>query len=139
MTANAAPTRTTGRVAHVALWALQVLVALAYALAAYLKLSSDPSVLAGIALTGMPLFMVYVIGSFELAGAIGVLVPRLVGVAALGLVTLMVLATIITVAAQGWAMAAIPAAYLVVVSVLAWGRRSSTRTLVADVRARLAH
>ena len=75
-----------------------------------------------------------VIGALELAGAIAMFVPRLTGLAATCFVALMIGAVIATLAIGGGAMAAIPATVGVVAAVVAWGRRDSTRRLIAQVR-----
>jgi hypothetical protein len=61
-------------------------------------------------------------------------VPRLTGLAALCFVALMTGAVIMTLAIGGGALAAIPATVGVVAAIVAWGRRDSTRRLVASIR-----
>jgi uncharacterized membrane protein YphA (DoxX/SURF4 family) len=125
---------TTARVANVALWAVQVLLAATYAFAAAGKLTSDPAVMAGFAAMGIGAVAVYIIGALELAGAIAMFIPRLTGLAAACFVALMVGAVIATLAAGGGAIVAFPATVGVVAAVVAWGRRDSTRRLVAQLR-----
>jgi hypothetical protein len=124
----------TGRAANVALWAVQVLLAATYAFAAAGKLTSDPAVMAGFAAMGIGAVAVYIIGALELAGAIAMFIPRLTGLAAACFVALMVGAVIATLAAGGGAIVAFPATVGVVAAVVAWGRRDSTRRLVAQLR-----
>jgi hypothetical protein len=62
--------------------------------------------------------------------------PRLTGLAALGFVALMTGAVVFTWAILGAAFVAIPAVTGVVAAVVAWGRRDSTRRLVAQLRRR---
>ncbi|HEX2248433.1 MAG TPA: DoxX family protein, partial [Arthrobacter sp.] len=76
----------------------------------------------------------YVVGALELAGAIGLLIPRLAGLAGLGLVALMIGAVLITLLLFGASMLAFPAAVLVLVAIIAWGRRRSTADLIAPLR-----
>ena len=67
-------------------------------------------------------------GALEVAGAVGLLVPRLSGLAALGLAALMVGATVTNLFIIGerpW----LPVGLLLVSAVIAWGRRSRTRIL----------
>lgn len=71
----------------------------------------------------------YVIGGLELVGAIGLLVPRLCGPAALGLAGLMVGATVTNVSLLG-ASPVIPIAYLLIAAVIVWFRLASIRTMV---------
>jgi uncharacterized membrane protein YphA (DoxX/SURF4 family) len=133
-TAAAAPRRTRSRAANVGLWTLQVLLAAVYALSAFGKLSAEAQNVAGFQAMGLGNTGMYIIGSLELAGAIAMFIPRLTGLAALCFVALMTGAVIMTLAIGGGALAAIPATVGVVAAVVAWGRRDSTRRLVASVR-----
>jgi uncharacterized membrane protein YphA (DoxX/SURF4 family) len=125
---------TTVRVANVGLWTLQVLLAAVYAFSALGKLTADPQAVAGFEAMGLGAAGMYVIGALELAGAIAMFVPRLTGLAATCFIALMTGAVIITLAIGGGALAAIPATVGVVAAVVAWGRRDSTRRLVAQLR-----
>jgi uncharacterized membrane protein YphA (DoxX/SURF4 family) len=125
---------TTVRVANVGLWTLQVLLAAVYAFSALGKLTADPQAVAGFEAMGLGTAGMYVIGALELAGAIAMFVPRLTGLAATCFIALMTGAVIITLAIGGGALAAIPATVGVVAAVVAWGRRDSTRRLVAQLR-----
>ena len=58
----------------------------------------------------------------------------LTGLAAACFVALMIGAVIATLAIGGGVLAAIPATVLVVAAIVAWGRRDSTRQLVARLR-----
>lgn len=58
----------------------------------------------------------------EIAGAIGLLVPRLSGLAALGLVALMIGATVATVLTMGVAAVLMRVVLGVVAALVAWGR-----------------
>jgi uncharacterized membrane protein YphA (DoxX/SURF4 family) len=136
MTAIATPTatRTTSRTAGAVLWTLQVLLAVVYAFSAFGKLTADAQNVAGFEAMGLGTAGMYIIGALELAGAIAMFVPALTGLAATCFVALMVGAVIITWAIGGGALVAIPATVGVVAAVVAWGRRDSTRRLVAQVR-----
>jgi uncharacterized membrane protein YphA (DoxX/SURF4 family) len=126
---------THSRAANVGLWTLQVLLAAVYAFSAFLKLTADPQNVAGFQAMGLGNAGMYVIGSLELAGAIAMFIPRLTGLAALCFVALMVGAVIITWAMiGGGVLVAIPATVGVVAAIVAWGRRDSTRRLVAQLR-----
>lgn len=122
------------RAGSAALWVLQVLLAAIYLLSASGKLTADPVQVAGFELMGLGLPGMYAVGVLEVLGAVGLLIPRLVGAAALGLVALMVGAVVLTAVFVGGAMVAIPAAVLVLVAVVAWNRRRSTAELVALLR-----
>jgi uncharacterized membrane protein YphA (DoxX/SURF4 family) len=134
MTATTAPLPTTGRIANIGLWTLQVLLAAVYAFSAFGKLTAEAQNVAGFQAMGLGNTGMYIIGALELAGAIAMFVPRLTGLAALCFVALMTGAVIMTLAIGGGALAAIPATVGVVAAVVAWGRRDSTRRLVASVR-----
>jgi DoxX-like protein len=134
MTAIAATRPATARVANVGLWALQVLLAAVYAFSAAGKLTAEAQNVAGFEAMGLGTTGMYVIGALELAGAIALFVPRLTGLAATCFVALMVGAAILTLAIGGGAMVAIPATVGVIAAVVAWGRRDSTRRLIARVR-----
>jgi uncharacterized membrane protein YphA (DoxX/SURF4 family) len=132
-TTTPAPT-TTSRAANAGLWALQVLLAVVYAFSAFGKLTAEAQNVAGFAAMGLGNTGMYIIGALELAGAIAMFIPRLTGLAALCFVALMTGAVILTALMGGGALVAIPAAVGVVAAVVAWGRRDSTRRLVAQLR-----
>lgn len=134
MTATTATRTTAQRAGSVALAVLQGLIVVAYLSSAYSKLSADPQAVAGFELMGLGNAGLYAIGTIELLGALGLLVPRLMGLAATGLVLLMVGAVIATVVFVGGALVAVPAVYLVLVAILAWGRRRDTAELIASLR-----
>jgi hypothetical protein len=125
--------RTTSRTASAGLWTLQVLLAAVYAFSAYGKLTADAQNVAGFEAMGLGTPGMYIIGLLELAGAIAMFVPALTGLAAACFVALMVGAVITTAAIGGGALVAIPATVGVVAAVVAWGRRDSTRRLIARV------
>lgn len=131
MTALTLPARTTGRIGNAVLWTLQVLLAAVYAFSAYGKLTAEAQNVAGFAAMGLGNTGMYIIGALELAGAIAMFVPGLTGLAALCFVALMTGAVIMTAAIGGGALVLIPATVGVVAAVVAWGRRDSTRDLVA--------
>src|SRR5215211_4911512 len=103
-----AQTRTqtrTPRLLSVALWAAQILLAFGFVSGGWLKLSGDP-VMVG-------LFDIIGIGQwFRVAGGLGLLVPRLTGLAARGLVALLVGAAVTNVLLGLFPW--VPFAYLVV-------------------------
>jgi putative oxidoreductase len=77
---------------------------------------------------GMGQWFRYVVGALEIAGAVGVLIPRLSGLAALGLVCLMEGATATNVLVLG-ASPLLPIGLLLVSAVVAWGCRAGKRPL----------
>ncbi len=124
----------TSRAGNVGLWVLQVLLAAVYAFSAFGKLTADAQNVAGFEAMGLGAAGMYAVGALELAGAIAMFVPRLTGLAALCFVALMIGAMILTAMVGGGALVAIPATVGAVAAVVAWGRRDSTRRLVARLR-----
>lgn len=127
----------TRRGTNIALWVLQVVAAGVFVLAAVPKLTADPQAVAGFTAMGLGIAGMYIIGALEIAGAIGLLIPRLSGLAGSALIALMVGAVISTLLVFGPGMVALPAAVLVLVAIIAWGRRGRTVQLVTTTRARL--
>jgi uncharacterized membrane protein YphA (DoxX/SURF4 family) len=126
-----APSR--GRATKVTLWVMQVLLAALFAFAAAVKLMGDPTAVSTFQAIGFGDWFRYFTGSCELAGAIGLLVPRLSGLAALGLVGVMVGATLTNLfLLPGAAPVAIVTVLLgAVFGLIAWAHREKTRALAA--------
>lgn len=135
MSVRPAP-RATSRAAGIGLWTLQIVLAAVLLFSAYGKLTGDPTNTAGFAAMGMGSGGMFFVGLVEVAGAIGLLIPLLRGLAATCLVVHMALATILTVISVGGLMVLIPAVVLVLVAIVAWGRRNETVALVARVTGR---
>ncbi len=126
-----APAANRGRVLNIALWVLQALLALQFAMGGLAKVFGDPAMVEMFAAIGIGQWFRYVVGALELAGAVGVLIPRLSGLAALGLVCLMAGATLTNVLVLG-ASPLLPIGLLVVSALVAWGRWPRTRTLFTN-------
>ena len=92
---RAAPRRGT----HIAGWILQLILALAIAGGGLLKIIGDPTMVEMFDDIGAGQWLRPVVGTLEVAGAIGLLVPRLRALAAMGLVILLVGASITNIAA----------------------------------------
>ncbi len=73
----------------IALWVIQILIAGLFLMMGSQKLMSDPETVANFTRWGMPDNIYFVIGTFEVLGAIGLLIPRLAGLAAVGLILIM--------------------------------------------------
>lgn len=71
-------------------WVIQILVAALFIMASFPKLTSQPEVIENFKRWGMPDKIYLLIGALELLGAIGLLIPRLAGLAAIGLIFIMV-------------------------------------------------
>lgn len=113
---------------HVTLWVLQVLAAVMFLFAGYLKLSGSPDMVALFQAIGFGQWFRYVTGALEVLGAIALLIPKLRVLGALGLFGLLI-GALITNLSIG--IPPLPALIdLVVVAVIAWGRRAELRTLL---------
>jgi len=130
-----APASTRGRALTITLWVLQILLAVFFLVgAAVPKLTGDPTQVEMFDHLGGQWFR-YVVGTLEAAGAIGLLIPRLAGLAALGLFGVMVGATFASVFVLGaGVLFALPAALGVVAFLVAWGRWPQTKALLASLR-----
>lgn len=136
MTSTATPatvTSTRSRAGNLALWVLQALLAVMFVTAALPKITGDPVAVAGFDLLGLGMPGMYVVGWLELAGAVALLVPRLVGLAATCQIALMTGAVVVTAILMP-VMVAMPATVLVAVCVVAWFRRDRTASLLRSVR-----
>ncbi|MFE3457821.1 DoxX family protein [Nocardiopsis aegyptia] len=129
-------TNAPGRAANAGLWVLQVLLAGAFLMAAGTKFAATPEAVAGFERIGLGPWQMYAIGVIESVGAIALLVPLLSGPAALGLVALLVGATVIQAVADP-ATVLFPIAYLVPMALVAWGRRERTTRFVRLVVTRV--
>jgi putative oxidoreductase len=117
------------RTGSVALWVVQVLLAVAFVPTALMKLSGDPVMVTLFADIGAGQWFRYVVGTLELAGAIGLLIPRLCGLAALGLAGVMTGAVVTNIFVLGYSPV-VALGYLLVAATIAWFRRSAIRDLV---------
>lgn len=122
----------TSRGRTIALWVLQGVLALAFALSGIMKLSGNPQAVAVFEAMGTATWMPFVIGSLEILGAIALLIRRLAGLAAAAFVALMVGAVITHLI---WGGFAVPALVLLMLSVpVAYARRSGIAELAAGLR-----
>ena len=130
---RSAPVTGRGRILNFALWAFQALLALQFAMAGFVKVIGDPAMVEMFATIGIGQWFRYVVGALELAGAVGVLIPRLSGLAALGLVCLMVGATLTNLFVLGTSPL-LTVGLLVVSALVACDRWTKTKALVARIR-----
>jgi putative oxidoreductase len=124
----AAPAVTRRRALTVMLWALQALLAVQFAAAGRLKLSGAQQMVDLFTQIGAGQWLRYLVGALELAGAVGLLLPRLSGLAALGLAGLLVGATatnLLVIDRGPW----LPLGLLPVAALVAWARWPQTKTL----------
>ena len=99
------------------------MLALVFAMAGLAKLAGDQAMVDMFATIGIGQWFRYVVGVLEMAGAVGVLIPRFSGVAAFGLLCLMVGATLTNLFVLG-ASPLLPTGLLVVSALIVWGRRA---------------
>jgi uncharacterized membrane protein YphA (DoxX/SURF4 family) len=121
------------RATNVALWILQAVLAFQFAGGGLLKLTGSPEMVERFAAVGVGQWLRYMVGTLEVAGAVGLLVPRLSGLAALGLAGLMVGATTTNLFVLGespW----LPIGLLLASALIAWGRRSRTKALAGRLQ-----
>jgi uncharacterized membrane protein YphA (DoxX/SURF4 family) len=124
-----APVATRRRALTITLWVLQLLVAFSFAGAGWLKISGAPVMVDMFATIGVGQWFRVVVGALEIAGAIGLLIPRIAGLAALGLCGLMVgaIATnLFILNADPW----IPIGLLLMCALIAWGRWPQTKQAI---------
>jgi putative oxidoreductase len=119
-TATAA--RPTGRLANVGLWILQVLLAIAFGMAGASKLAGEEQQVELFDDIGLGQWLRYLTGALEVTGAIGLLIPALAGLAALGLAGVM-LGAVLTDAFIIEGSPVFPLVLLALAGLVAWGRR----------------
>jgi putative oxidoreductase len=121
------------RAAHRALWVLQILMGVFFVVAsATPKFSGDPYAVQIFTEIGAGQWFRYLVGAIEVAGGIGLMVPRLAGPAAVGLMGLMVGAAYTQAAVLGAPpMVTSPIIFFVLAAVIAWGRRDSIAAWVS--------
>ena len=136
-TADQSPstTATRRRALSIAVWVLQALLALEFVMAGLAKVFGDPVMVEMFATIGIGQWFRYVVGMLELAGAVGVLIPRLSGLAALGLTGLMAGATLTNMLVLGTSPL-LPIVLLMVSAVVAWGCWPRTKSLFTNREAR---
>lgn len=118
-------------------WVLQGLLAVYYLYSAYTLVFTDDHVRKFDEI-GFGQWYRYTPGVLEIAGAIGLLIPVLCGLAALGLTGLMVGAVFTEIFLVEKGDAILPALLLVICAVLAWYRRDTIRALFGHLRPRAA-
>lgn len=119
----------------VLLWVVQILLAAYFVYSAMTILTSQPGVVGLFATIGLGQWFQYLVGALELAGAVGLLIPRLCGLAALGLAGIMVGVVIVHLTVLPPATQALfPAALGLLFVLISSARWSQTKTLLAILR-----
>ncbi|GGM83230.1 hypothetical protein GCM10012275_62320 [Longimycelium tulufanense] len=120
------------RIGNIVLWGLQVLLAAYFIYSGYLLFGDG--LVRKFDEIGFGQWFRYVPGVLEIAGAVGLLIPRLSGLAALGLSGVMAgaIGTELFLVDKGDAM--LPSILLVLSAVVAWFRRDTVRALLVSLR-----
>ncbi|MBJ6761270.1 DoxX family protein [Myxococcaceae bacterium JPH2] len=130
---TAAPSR--GRGLNITLWVLQVLFAVLFIFAGSGKLRTTPEVVENFDKIGLGQWFRYLTGTLEMAGGLGLLIPRLSGLAALGLSGVMVGAVLTHLLVLPPAIFALgPAVFCLLLDFIAWGRWPQTKALFGGTK-----
>lgn len=119
------------RAADISLWLCQALLVLVFLAAGSAKLLGAEAMVEAFDDIGAGQWLRYFTGVAEVAGVLGLLVPRLAGLAALGLTGLMIGAVITNVITDAFSILAV--VLLLLSATVAWGRRERTRALLRPV------
>jgi len=139
MTATTVTARTAGRAgrrANTLLWAAQIALAAFFAFAAAPKLAGAHTAVTMFGQIGAGQWLRYLVGAAELAGAAGLLIPRLAGPAAAGLAADMAGASIINAAVLHSGAVAMTVPLCAAFTLIAVCRRAQIKNLAAAVRRR---
>lgn len=118
---------------NIVLWIVQILLAVAFGMFGFSKVAQPIDGLAGMMpwVTAVPALLVRFIGVAELAGALGLVLPRLTKIqpkltawAAVGLVTVMVLASIFHITRGEFGNIGFNVVLAALAAFVAWGRWS---------------
>ena len=107
---------------NIASWIFQVLLAVLFIMMGAQKLMGEAEVTANFAKWGMPSFMLVVIGALEVAGGLGLLIPKLAGLAAAGLVGIMIGALFTHLSHGEMDMAPMPLVVMILLAFIAYVR-----------------
>jgi putative oxidoreductase len=129
---RAEKTSARGRIANRVLYVVQVLVGLDFLVGATMKLSGMPHMVAMFDDIGAGQWLRYFVGLCELSGGIGLMIPALSGLAAIGLAALMVGALYVNVFILHDSLA--PLMWMLIALFIAWRRWPRTKALFARSR-----
>jgi putative oxidoreductase len=135
-TVTARPAVRAGRRGHALLWAAQIVLAAFFAFAALPKLAGAHSAVTMFGQIGAGQWLRYLVGTAELAGAAGLLIPRLAGLAAAGLAADMAGASVINAVVLHSGAIAITVPLCAVFTLIASCRRERIRDLAAAITRR---
>lgn len=132
----ARPAARAGRRTQQLLWAAQVVLAVFFVFAALPKLAGAHSAVTMFGQIGAGQWLRYLVGTAELAGAAGLLIPRLAGLAAAGLAADMAGASVINAAVLHSAAIAMTVPLCAAFTLIAACRRAQIRNLAAAIMRR---
>jgi putative oxidoreductase len=139
MTTTTVTARTAGRAggrANTLLWAAQIVLAAFFASAAAPKLAGAHTTVTMFGQIGAGQWLRYLVGAAELAGAAGLLIPRLAGLAAAGLAADMAGASIINAAVLHSGAVAMTVPLCAAFTLIAACRRAQIKNLAAAITRR---
>jgi putative oxidoreductase len=118
-------------VRNIIAWILQALLAVAFIMSGFKKLSDISGTVAMFGSMGLPAVVAYLVAGGELLGGIGLLIPRTVRPAALGLIVIMIGAVVMhATKISGGIAKGVPAIVLLVLLVVVYLLRRPTARLV---------
>jgi putative oxidoreductase len=112
---------------RIALWVAVALLVALFAFQGVSKLIATPAEVRAFERWGYPMWFMYAIGTLEVAGLLGLLVPALRPWAALGLVGLMVGAAATHIRVSEWAALGLPITAGALAGFVAWSGRAAFR------------
>jgi uncharacterized membrane protein YphA (DoxX/SURF4 family) len=132
---------TPGRALNITLWIVQILLGGMFVFAGGTKLfGHQPEMIQAFDKIGLGQWFRYFTGALELAGGLGLFLPRLSGLAALDLVCVMVGAVVThALVLPPVSMAAMPGTLAVVFALIAWARRSHVQAIVEHFSSMAGH
>jgi putative oxidoreductase len=139
MTTTTATPRTAARPsqrANTLLWAAQIMLAVFFAFAAEPKLAGAHTSVTMFGQIGVGQWLRYLVGAAELAGAAGLLIPRLAGLAAAGLAADMAGASIVNAAVLHSGAVAMTVPLCAAFTLIAVCRRAQVKNLSAAITRR---
>lgn len=108
---------------NIVLWVIQIVLVALFLMMSSQKLLATQEVVDNFRRWGMPENMYYVIGFFELLGAIGLLIPRTAGMAAVGLILILIGAVFTHLTHSEYGMAFLPITTIALLAVVAYFRK----------------
>ena len=112
------------KIQKITYYTLQTLLSIGFLAAAYSKVTADPQAVAGFATAHLPLWFMYFIGYAEIAGAIGLWIPRLSRYAAYGLWIILAGAVVTIIIFVSASMTIMPITFAIILGIIFWlGRK----------------